>query len=959
MTTTRQVAGAIVIGAMLLAMASGAGAWGKGGWTRKLKPKAKAAAPAIFVKDKDKEVKREGTLMLELDNGLRVVIRENHAAPVVALDVWVNVGSGDETDGQAGLAHVHEHMLFKGTERRAVGEIAREVEGAGGDINAFTSNDNTVYHIVIASRFFGKALDILADFIQHSSFDPVELGKEEEVVMEELRRREDNPGQKIYRHLFETAYKVHPYRRPIIGYEETVKHFTRDQIVGFYRQWYAPKNMIVVIVGDLNAEQALALVKKEFGPMPKTPDPRAGGSERDAKEPPQPELRVSIHPQDISETYLYLGFHTPAFTGPDLAELDLLSVILGMGESSRLVQRVRSEKQLVNKIWGYAYTPRDPGLFLVGAQLNTGKAPEALAEVLRQMFLVKHQPVESWELAKAKLQLEADSDYSRETVQGQARKLGYYASLTGDPLYEEKYLARVKEVNSEDLMRAANKYFMSQNLSVVALVPDKDAKLFTQAIAEAAVKRVDTEEAEGKSDSWAEKETAPPPPPAPESISASAKAVEVRELARFELKNGIRLIVKERHDVPLVAVRAAFLGGLRYETPEDNGINNFIAYAITEGTSTRAAKEIHQAIEGMAGSIAGFSGRNSLGVTLESLSRYFDPSLEILADVLRNPAFPKDELDKARLIILSNIRTQKDLPSQVAMNGFRAALYPHHPYGLNVLGSEPVVQKLSQADLQNYYYQRLARPGNLVIAVTGDVDAKAVKKRVEALLGDWSGEPMQPPELTEDPAPAEIRKVVECMDRNQSNLVLGFQGATLNSPERYPLLVLNGVLSSMGGRLFLELRDQQSLAYSVYAASEDGLDPGFLWVYIGTAPDKEETALAGILSELERIRTEPVPADELQRAKNSLIGGFEIDLQRNAAQAAHLAFDELYGLGFRDSELYAERVQAVTSEQVLKAAEKYYPLSAYVLSVVKPCPEEQKKAAPVKKKPPKKPRRRK
>ena len=937
MTTMQRAALAAAVLSVMTLAGAGNAAWKPKDWLKRLKP---GEATPVKLESAGVQVEKRGDmLMLTLDNGLKAVIRENHAAPVVAMAVWVKVGSGDETDPEAGIAHVHEHMLFKGTERRAVGEIAQEVEESGGDINAFTSNDQTVYHLVIASRYFDTGLDILADAIEHSSFDPTELSKEEEVVMEELRRSEDDPGEKIYRYLFETAYQVHTYRRPIIGYKETLLHFTRDQIVNFYHHWYVADNMVVVIVGDVKAETAAAKVKELFGAMPKAPDPRSGGSARDAKEPPQTGLRVTIHPAPIQESYLNLAFHTPAFASEDMPALDVLSVIAGMGESSRLVQRVRSEKQLVNKIWGYDYTPLDPGLFLVGAELITVKAPEALSEILRQVYLFKHQPVEQWELDKAKLQIESDADYSRETVQGQGRKLGYFAVLTGDPNYEETYLKQVQAVTPEDLMRVANKYLLSANLTIAALVPTKDAKDFNPAKAEAAVHRVDEEESEGQSASWGEKEKTPPLAAAAAPVEAS-KDLGVKDPVRFTLKNGIRLLVKERHDVPLIAVRAAFLGGVRGETKDNNGINNFIAQAITEGTETRTAKDLHAQIESMAAGLDGFSGRNSLGVTLESLSKFFDPALELFADVIRHPAFPREEADKARLIILSNIRTQKDLPQRVAMNNFRATLYPEHPYGMNTLGTEEVVQKLTPQQLKDYYFN-LARPGNLVISVVGDVEAKAVKKRIEALFGDWGGEAGKPAAVPPPAPPTELRKVTACMDRNQANLVLGFPGATLDNPDRYRLQVLNGILSSMGGRLFLILRDQQSLAYSVYAANEDGLDPGFTWVYIGTAPEKEETALSGILAQLERIRTEPVSAEELERAKKSLIGGYEIDLQRNANQASHLVFDELYGLGYRDSEHFAERIQAVTAEQVLKAAQNYFKLDAYVLSVVKPCPAAQ------------------
>src|SRR5215510_12143816 len=238
-------------------------------------------------------------LKTTLPNGLKVIVEENHASRVVAAQVWVRVGSADELPAEAGLAHVHEHMLFKGTTQRKVGEIAADVEGAGGDINAWTSFDQTVYHVTIASRELDVALDILSDAVQHSTFDADELGRELEVVLEELRRGNDTPSRVASEMLFETAYRAHPYRRPVIGYVESVKSFTRDGILAFYRRWYQPRNMCLVVTGDVKSDEVVEKAERLF-----EPSLNAGDLPNRTRtiEPVQSELRVVTKTQDIQET---------------------------------------------------------------------------------------------------------------------------------------------------------------------------------------------------------------------------------------------------------------------------------------------------------------------------------------------------------------------------------------------------------------------------------------------------------------------------------------------------------------------------------------------------------------------------------------------------------------------------------------------------------------------------------
>ena len=846
-----------------------------------------------------------------LDNGLTVVLQENHAAPVVAMYVWVKAGSASETDQEAGIAHVHEHMLFKGTERRGVGEIAREVESSGGDINAFTSWDHTVYYLVLASRFFSTGLDILADAIQHSAFDPEELEREKEVVLEEIKRGNDIPRQVLHKSIFETAYQVHPYRRPVIGFESVVKNFTRQQILDFYKKWYVPNNMVLVIVGDFSLAEAKPLIVQAFEDFQNKSLP----SSSPPAEPPQTSFQGTVLRDEINEAYYSLVFHIPSISHEDVYPLDVLSIILGQGESSRLYQRVKAEKDLVYSISSFAYTPRDPGVLMIGGTFSPEKSEAATKEILLVTYRLKNELVSLSELEKAKVIIESDSIYDRETVQGQARKFGYYEALLGNPDFEEEYLRRISMVTPEEIQEVARKYFTTQNLTAGIMLPtDKNPGLDTDRLRSLA------EQAENEI-----KEL---------RVQEQASSTE-KKIIKQVFPNGLHLIVRQNSQVPIVAVQVAFLGGLRFENPSNNGINNFMAEMLTKGTTTRTAAEIAHEIESMAGEIDGFSGKNSFGLTGVFLSRNFDRGMEIFADILRNSTFPEEELEKKRTDILAAIRQMEDNLPHMAYRLFAQNLYHVHPYRMDVIGTKESIQSLTQSDLRNYFETNRV-PSRMSMSVVGDIDPQSVTSTVEKLFGDLPPETIPMPEVPQDPAPSKITTASITKEKFQAHMILGFRGTTVDDPDHYPLDVLSTILSGQGGRLFLELRDRLSLAYSVFSFSQEGLDPGSFYVYIGTSPEKVDQAREAILHELKKIREEPIDKEEIERAKKYLVGSHEIDLQKNLSQAIKLSLNELYQIGFEEMELYPQKVLAVTAEDVQRVARKYIDLDHYTLATVMP-----------------------
>jgi len=401
----------------------------------------------------------------------------------------------------------------------------------------------------------------------------------------------------------------------------------------------------------------------------------------------------------------------------------------------------------------------------------------------------------------------------------------------------------------------------------------------------------------------------------------------------YDLPGGGALHVVPRRDVPVVAARAAFRGGLLAEDDGSAGLGSFLSSMWTRGTRARSAADFSRAVESLAGEINGFSGRSSLGFTLESTRDKLEPLLDLFAEALLEPAFDPDEIERERRETLAAIDRRADRLAQLAYLQLAETLFPTHPYRLPMLGHTRSVRGFD-GDALRRHHERLIRPENLVFAVAGDVDADEVAQAISVRTSDLAGSGGESCDPPTDPAPSGIQVVRLRKERAQAHLVLGFAGLTVADPDRPVLDVLSQLLAGQGGRLFLELRDKQGLAYSVSSANVEGLAPGFFSVYIASAPEKLEQARQGILVELDRLLQAPPPEAELERARRYLTGSAAIDAQRNSHHAAHVALDALYGLGPEAHYGYAEEVGAVTGEDVLRVARRVLTLDAYVLSLV-------------------------
>ncbi len=835
-----------------------------------------------------------------LENGITLLLIENHQSPVVAFNACFRVGSTVETHEEAGICHLIEHMIFKGTPTRPAGQIAASIEAAGGEINAYTSFDETVYYCTLSSRYFDEGLNILSDAVLNPLFDETELAREKPVVLEEIKRSHDTPGKLLAENLFALAYTQHPYGRPIIGFPETVKSFTRQKLLDFYHHWYVPKNLVFVVSGDFDPTYALKRIQEIFASYSKPNTPQAPLT----PEPPQTSPRLKIVRKDIEGLYAQIAFPIPSMTSLDMPALDVLSHLLGEGLSSRLEIQIKEKKSLVDSVYSYAYSPKHPGLFVVGFTTNDKKLSKAIEAILQEISKLSQDKLTHAELARARLNIKSDAWYEKETVEGLARKYGYFETQAHDCCFEEKYYQLIDEVDPDAVHEVAKKYLDPQKMNLAILLPEQ-SKL-------------------------SEKDFSF------QSLKTQSKPAAVKKetgIKKIKLKNGIRLLLQEKSQLPLVSIRLVNLGGLRLENSKNNGIHHLLARTLTKGTHKRSSEKLALSIEEIAGSIDAFSGKNLDGLQGDFLSEKIKEGLNLFTEVLLEPAFETSEIEKEKRLLIEGIRRENDQPASLAYKHFFAKLYPTHPYGMPVHGTLESVPKLSHSQLVQAH-QALLDPSQMVISVVGDFDPDWVCNFFETQLGKLKKTSRTLPKL---PTPEKLKSpqtVKTPQSKMQTHIALGFLGTTLTNKDRYALDVLNNILAGQGGRLFIELRDKLSLAYTVTSFSQEGLEPGYFSVYIATDPEREKEAIEGIFRELRKIQTDLVGQSELERAQKYLVGSFEIDLQRSSNLASQMAFNEIYGLGAQEYKRFPEKVFQVTREDILKVAKKYLDLNSYVLSIV-------------------------
>ncbi|MCF8034279.1 MAG: insulinase family protein [Desulfarculaceae bacterium] len=827
----------------------------------------------------------------KLSNGLTVIVAENHEAPVAAFQVWVRAGSIYEKKGEYGITHLIEHMIFKGTPRRPAGQMAGAIEALGGEVNAYTTFDHTNYYVVAASASAPQALDILADAVVNASFDAGELAKEKEVVIEEIRMNLNNPNRRMGWRVFSQAFGDTPYGRPIIGSIASVKNMSRQDILDYKARWYRAPNMLLVAVGDFKTAEILPLIQKAFAPLSKQPAP-----EFTLPQDPRPAgPRLSVMRDKVKQATISLTWTTPGLPDPVVYPLDMAATVLGDGETSRLWSRLKENKGLVDSADAGAYTPEAIGLFEVEASLAPDKVAAAWPALISEAMSLWQQPPSGAELKRARVNLAASFVRGRQTMQGQARELGYFEMFRGGFEKIDTYTQRFNSVDAAAVAAASRQWMQPARLSVVIQLPEGAPAPDLAALQKAANAAFN---------------------------APVAQAAAVDQPRRVVLANGLTLLIKPAHAVPLVSYLLAAPGGQAAEAPGQAGLYSLWAGSVTRGAGDMTYEALTRELEDMAAGLSGFSGKSSAGLRGSFLAIDWQRGLELLTKVWTQASFPPEQVAKAKAEQLAALRSQMNSPIARAFKRFRRLVYGDHPYGSDPLGTPKSLAKLDRAALKQAM-ARIKGPGGCVLAVVGDVDPAEVVAEVKRQLGGLDGKaaavkvpPIAPPAKPK-------KETIDEPQARQSQILMGFVAPGVASPERWPLELADAVLGGMGGRLFSDLRDKRSLAYSVQPFYSPGLGGGVFGFYMGVGPGKEPAALGGLGEHLSAMRSQAPAPKEMARAKAYYLGQHAIALQSYAAQAMALTAGELDGMGWLFYTTVPAKVKAVSAAQVEQAVAKY------------------------------------
>lgn len=856
----------------------------------------------------------------QLKNGMKVLLVESHKSPVLSIQMWVKTGSADERKGEEGISHFIEHLVFKGSQKYKVGEIAAAVEGAGGELNAYTSFDQTVFYVTISKEYQSVGLDVISEMMCAPGFDEREIDNEREVVIEEIKRSNDSPHRQASRLLFSSVYKKHPYGIPVIGYQENISTVTRKTLVDYFQGRYNPKNMTLIVAGDFRSSEMRKQIEGHFNNF------KAGKLRvvRRAAVNAVKKPALIVEKAPFAETVVHIAFPAPKASHKDTAALEVLALILGQGDSSRLNSRLRVNEHLVNFAGSSVFVARDPGFLAFSMSLNEKDLEAALNSLQDEILKAVQEPPKPQELRKATTNLASEQFYHMETVDGLARNLGHYQDLFNDPEYFKKFLKQVSKLTPADILRTARKYLDPQKMTFVAMTP------------------VDRERIEPIAKKWTETLKKKIKSAKPRSVKAPSKKgkkisfvygkppKKQNQLEVTQLSNGVRLITFSNFDTPVVSVRCASLGGSRLESQSNQGATELLSRVWTAGCGPYSEAEVSHKIDEMAAHMTAFGGRNSVGLSMSSLRVFAPEMIELMGHCLREPHFAETSIQREIKAMQEHVKLRADNPAQLCILQFVKNLFGDHPYGRDPYGSEEGIGQLSQKNVKEMFDARLG----LTFVAAGAMESSELKDRLEQAIGQQKVKDGQLKMLPLD-YPAQEQRSFLVSQKQQSHLVMGFPGLKLTDERRFVLQVMQAILAGQGGRLFVELRDKASLAYSVSPLRMEGLEGGYFGAYIGCSPEKSGTALKMINEEFNKLGDKLVSEQELERAHRYLIGKHAIELQRNSNLTSSILFDEIYGIDHQETFRFTDRIRAVTRDSIQEIAQQLFSKPP-VISLVGP-----------------------
>jgi zinc protease len=929
-----------------------------------------------------------------LTNGMKLLLVENRVAPVATIMVLYKVGSRNEAVGYTGSTHLLEHMMFKGTptfnkERNT--QIAATLQKIGAAFNATTWYDRTNYFETVPSDQLELAIKLEADRMRNSLINDADRQSEMTVVRNELERGQNEPSEVLDEAVYAAAFREHPYHHPTIGWRADVEGVPTSRLKEFYNTFYHPNNATVILVGDFEREETLRLINEHFGAYEGSAEPIP---EVYTEEPPQQGERRLVIRRAGELALVQMAFHTPGVLGQmnvlsneelakraanpslenDIYPLVVLSVALSHGITSRLYQSL-VETELAVDASSNADQHRDPGLFTVYATIRPGVEPKKVEEtILDQLRKVAESGLTEAEVEKAKQQIVAQMAYSRDGTFNIAMQMAEAEAIADWRFYKD-YEMNISRVTTADTQRVARLYFTEDNRTVGHFIPKQSGggsngngkivgaeaqslqlssrrgvQFFREpgddgiasevsAVAEAVSRQsAGQEPEEGGSVTPQEKEQQPVSPRGDKSsdaVEANTPASVGRSnfasrVVRTELKSGAVLLLLENRATPTISLRGSFRAGSYFEPRDKPGLAQITANLLERGTKRRTKLQLANDLESVGAQLAFSADPFAVNVAARALSKDLPLVISTIAEQLREPAFPADELEKLKQQLIAVLQEQQSNTGYRARERFTQLIFDEaSPFYMP--GGERLIQSISSITVEDVrsFYTKFYGGRSLIISMSGDIEKTDVQRQFEETFGPFTG-----PESVDinviDPSPQDEtrREIVLVKEKSSVDILLG-SAAPLrrDSEDYYAALLANSALgeSTLSSRLGLRVRDQEGLTYGINSRFRaPSLAAGPWYVGVTVNPNNIEKAINSALNVLRDYVQNGVRADELADEKSAAIGSFKVGLATNAGLAQAMWNAEFYRLGMDYIDRYPQIIQAVTVEEVNAAIRKYF-----------------------------------
>ena len=858
-----------------------------------------------------------------LPNGLEVILSRNRRLPMVAVNLWYHVGPANEEPGRTGFAHLFEHMMFQGSKHVPPDGHFQLLEKAGATgLNGTTDYDRTNYFETVPANQLELALWLESDRMGYllEKVDQAALSNQQDVVRNERRQSVENQPYGLAEEAIVQALfpKGHPYFGNVIGSHEDIQSVKLDDVNRFFRQYYAPNNASIAIVGDFDVMETKRLVEKYFGSLKRGPavPPISADTPRVTSE------RRAVVPSRVELPRVYMTWVTPPIFKPGDADAEVAASILGAGRSSRLYKALVYEKQIAQTVSAFQNSLILGSMFQIEATARPGHTAEELERAIdEELAKLRAEAPSSREIEMARNTIETAIIGGLERLGGfggVADRLNLYNHYLRTPDYLDKDIQRYRAVTPATLLAFARDQLTTSTRVVVHATPGQP-KPVSQAPAPApAAAGTPSEAATGQSINADEPWRVDIPkagPTKPLQLAAPASAV---------LANGLTLILSERRGLPIVAANLVIKTGSDANPIERPGLANFVAAMLDEGTASRNALQIADEVSQLGATLTTNSSMDATTISARSLSKNFAATLGLVADITLKPSFPAEEIDRQRASRLGQLVQMRDSPAQVAAQVMGLVLYgPKHPYGYTELGTEASMKAVARDEMMGFWRQHFI-PNNAALIVAGDISMSELRGLAEKAFASWPrGNSVQPALGAPDTTRARI-VIVDKPGAPQTQVRVAGIGAARSSPDFRALQVMNNALGGLfSSRINMNLREEHGYTYGASSQFVFRRSAGPFVVAGGIRTDVTAPAVTEIFKEIAGMLDRPMMQDELLKAKdalaNSLPGAFETSV--NTVNSFSNIF--VYDLGLDYYTRHAQEVNAVTSEQVLAVARRY------------------------------------